>query len=79
MQFASVLVRPFLSVAPSPDKMLRSAQQVLPLQGGGSALLCRHEGHLLPWKTKGKLIEAPWDTVPLLKILSELKDGKVLP
>lgn len=31
VQFAVVLIRPFLSVAPSPDKMLCSLQPVLPL------------------------------------------------
>lgn len=72
MKFAIVLIRPFLSVAPSSDKTLSSVQQVLPVQG--STVLCRDEGHVLPWKTKGNLIEAPWDIVLLQKILSKLKD-----
>lgn len=70
--FAIVCIKLFFSVAPSPAKMLCPVHKVCRV--GVSTVLYSLEGHLLPWETKAKLIEAPWDIVPLLKILSELKD-----
>lgn len=70
MQFAIVLIRPFLCMASSTDKVFCSVQQVLPLQCG-DPLCYWNEGQLLPWKTEENLIGTPWDIVPQILIWTE--------